>query len=585
MIRKSGWLIFLVLVTLLVALVYLFAGSALRYGMIYSMEKVVGAEVNIDKVSLKLFPLSVEVNRLQVTDRQQPTHNLVSFKRAEGGLEVWPALLGYYVVDELIVDGFAINQERDSEGEVYTLFDEDGNLKFDLEAMLQVDLPSSNDLIARANLQTKTKGEELKQLAKQQKQSLEEAIDALPNRQRLNELQADIEALVEGDIKNAADLATKAEQFRRLKAEVELERDKLRTVQTQLKESRETLSNSVVALREASRSDWDTLQGLVNINNGGLAPISEILLGDIWGQRIAQLENLYTMAAPYLPEDMLTGLISGEETTEEEVILPNRILPLPNQPYPDFWVKNTSINWLIGGGEANLNVQDITSQHAIIDAVTSFALDVTGLPELSAFNLDGDFAILDEVITNMNWDLKGLALEKIDIGSGESAFQLASALLASTGSLELINNQINQQTDVFLENAVFGETANQVLSQLLELLNQQTRIPFSLGATGDVRQPDIRVRSELDSLIGDALLGGAKEKIAEFQNDLRTDLDVKLQEELGVSSEWLTLLDQQDGEAASIEDQIQEMLNAELGSLKNEVQDRIKDSIFRALGG
>lgn len=587
MIRKSGWLVFLVLVAFVLALVYLFAGAGIRYGMIYSMEKAAGAEVNIEKVSLGLFPLSIEVDGLQVTDKHQPTHNVISFENAQGGLEVWPALLGYYVVDELSVDGLAMNQERDSEGEVYVTFDEDGNQEIDLEAMLQVDLPSSNDLIARANLQTEAKGEALQQLASEQKQQLEDAVEALPDRARLEEIQKDIESLIESDIENAADLASKAEQLKTLKDELESERDKLKAVQNQLKESRAALTNSVAELREASQSDWNTLQDLANINEGGLAPISEILLGDIWGERIAQLEGFYALVAPYLPEDvagMVLGNGEGAEV-EEALDIPNRLLPLPNQPYPDFWVKSASINWLIGGGEANLNMQDITSQHAIIDTVTQFALDVSGLPQLSEFNLDGDFSIFEDMVTNMSWDMAGLALSELDIGSGEDAFQLASALLASSGSLELINTEISQQADVLLQDAIFGETGNQIISQLLDLLNEQTQIPFSLGATGEIRKPDISVRSDLDSLIGDALLGGAKEKIQELQNDLRADLDTKLQEQLGVESEWLSLLDKQDGEASSIEGQIQEMLSAELGSLQDEVKDRLKDSLFRALGG
>lgn len=584
MIRKSGWLVFLVLVAVVLAIVYLLAGVGIRYGMIYSLQKAVGAEVNIEEVSLGLFPLSIEVEGLQITDKTQPTHNLVRFDSARGDLEVWPALLGYYVVDELSVDGLATNQERDSEGEVYARWYEEGGEEIDLEAMLQLDLPSSDDLIARANLQTEAKGLALKEQASQQKQELQELVSQLPNQEKLDKIQTDIKAIVDSDIANAADLAAKAEQLKQLKEDLEAERDNLRAVQDQLGISRESLTTSLAELRAASESDWQQLQDLANISDGGLAPISEILLGDIWGERISQLEGVYNLIGPYLPEGL--GAISGGEGSDtEDVIMPNRILPIPSQPYPDFWIKNARINWLIGGGEANLDMQDITSQHSIIESVTQFNLDVTGLPQLSAFNLDGDFSIFDEMVTNMSWNMDGLSLSEFDIGSGENAFELASALLASNGSLKLINSEISQQADVLLQEAVFGESANKVISQLLELLNNQTEIPFSLGANGNITNPDISVRSNLDSLIGDALFGGAKEKIAELQSDLRADLETKLQQQLGGESEWLAMLDQQDGKAASIEEQIKGMMDSKLGSVKDEVKERITDSIFKALGG
>ena len=95
MIRKSGWLVFLALLATVLLLVYVFAGTAIRIGMVYTLEKAVGAEVNIDDVSLSLSPLALTIEDLQVTNKDKPTHNTISFTQANAALEVWPALLGY----------------------------------------------------------------------------------------------------------------------------------------------------------------------------------------------------------------------------------------------------------------------------------------------------------------------------------------------------------------------------------------------------------------------------------------------------------------------------------------------------------
>ena len=76
MIRKSGWLVFIIFFTALLALVYLLAGPAIRLGMVYSLEKAVGAEVNINSVSLKLAPLALQVEDLQITNAANPSHKL-----------------------------------------------------------------------------------------------------------------------------------------------------------------------------------------------------------------------------------------------------------------------------------------------------------------------------------------------------------------------------------------------------------------------------------------------------------------------------------------------------------------------------
>ena len=117
-IRKSGWLVFIVFFAVLLALVYLLAGPAIRIGMVYSLEKAVGSEVNINKVSLELAPLALRINQLQITDAANPTHNSISFGQARASLELWPALLGYYVIDELTVDGLQYGAKRDEPGKV-----------------------------------------------------------------------------------------------------------------------------------------------------------------------------------------------------------------------------------------------------------------------------------------------------------------------------------------------------------------------------------------------------------------------------------------------------------------------------------
>ena len=149
MIRKSGWLIFLAMLAAILALVYLFLGTAIRLGMVYSLEKAVGAEVNISDVSVSLAPLTLNVSELQITDNAKPSHNTISFSNARAALELWPALLGYYVINDLAVDGLAYGTERSSPGKVFRGPHADPADKVDLQQLLRLDLPNAEELLAR----------------------------------------------------------------------------------------------------------------------------------------------------------------------------------------------------------------------------------------------------------------------------------------------------------------------------------------------------------------------------------------------------------------------------------------------------
>jgi uncharacterized protein (TIGR03545 family) len=581
MIRKSGWLIFLAMLAAVLALVYLFLGTAIRLAMVYSLEQAVGAEVNISNVSLSLAPLALTVNNLQITDNVKPSHNTLSFGHARAALEVWPALLGYYVINELTVDDLAYGTERSSPGKVFRGPNADPADRVDLQQLLRLDLPNADELLARADLQTVARGEALQQLAKNQQRILRDIPSKLPDKAKLAQIQADIKALTDSQITTPADLASKAAELKKLQDTLRAERDNVKAVQQQLSQSREQLQGALTALRDASKSDWQKLQQLANISDGGLAPISQILLGNFWGERIGQLEAVYRLAKPYIPKN----LPDSSANNKPEPSLPTRILPLPSQPYPDFWIKNAKVNWLIGGGEALVHIQDITAQHDIINTATRFTAKVSGLPQLSLLKLDGDFAILEQMVTNVNWQLQGIKIDSMAIGRGETLLQLASASVSTSGKLNLVDNQVKQQAQLVLQHAKFSPSSNKYLQQLATLLNQQTEIPLNVHASGLISAPEVSIRSPLDKLLADAVMGEAKAKIAALQTDLRAKLDTTLQAQLGNQTDWLAMLNHQDSETASLEGNIEQMLNAKLANAKEQAADKLKDKLRERLGG
>ncbi|MGI5309009.1 TIGR03545 family protein [Rheinheimera sp. WS51] len=575
MIRKSGWLIFISVSALLLALIYLFIGPALRLGMIYSLEKATGAEVNIDKVAVQLAPLAVKVHQLQLTDPAAPDYNSFSFSYAEAALEVWPAMLGYYVINDLEITDAAYGTKRAKTGEVYRLPNTDGE-QTSLADLLKSELPSADELLARADLKSPAKAQALQQLAATEQEALKSLPQQLPNKEILAKYQADIKALTESKIETAEDLATKTSQLNQLKEQLLAEKERIKLAAEQLQQSKDKLQVAVAELQQASQADWQKAQQLANLSDGGLAGISQILLGPELTARLSQLNSLYQLAKPYLP---------AKSDAEDTVTLPNRILPLPSQPYPDFWVKKAEINWLIGGGNVAMSLQDITTQHRIIDKATKFALDATNLPQLKRINLNGDFAILEQMITNLNWQLDSLQVEDLLFGQGENVLALASSLVSSTGNIKLTDQQIMQHASLALDQANFNSIGNKYLQQLAGILNQQSSIPLTIDASGLISQPDVSIRSSLDKVLGDALLGEAKQKVAALQADLKAKIDSQLESGLAGQQDWAALLSQQFDTTEQASGSIEELLSAKLGSVKDQAKDKLKDKLTDKLKG
>ena len=574
MIRKSGWLIFLCLLAAVFLLVYVFAGSAIRFGMVYSMEKAAGAEVNINKVSLGLFPLSLTIDDLQITDAKAPEQNVVSFSRANAELELWPALLGYYVISDLTVEQLAYGSERKRPGKVYRgELAEPGEDDFDLASFFAVELPDADELLARANLTSVAKGEQLKQLAQTEQQEVRQLREQLPSRDRLRELEQQIKAITDGDIRDAADLAAKTEQLKQLKDELRKDKQQLELVQQRLLQSRDNLQSAATEFRNATQADWQQLQSYANLTDGGLAGISQLLLGELWAERLQQLYSLYQMVGPYLPEG------SRLEEQPEPEALPGRILPLKNQPYPNFWIKNARLSLLIGGGTADVHIQDITAQHELINAATRFTLDVQQLPLLQQFKLDGNFAIFDQLQSEVNWQLSGLQLTEQMFGEEATRFGLQQALLNSSGGLNLQGTSLSQQASVILQGPSFSSGDNRYIQQLTQLLNQQAEIPFQLNASGTVSRPSVQVSSPLDRIVANAIMGEAQAKFASYEQDLRSKFNARLPNTADDEQSLLSLLDREQASTDAMSEQIESLLDAQLGDLRDRALDRLRNRI------
>lgn len=75
--KKLLWLIPVSLLTLVVV-AYLLANSIIKTVLTSELEQVTGAEVNIDSVSLRLMPVSVNLSGVQLTDPAKPEFNSIS---------------------------------------------------------------------------------------------------------------------------------------------------------------------------------------------------------------------------------------------------------------------------------------------------------------------------------------------------------------------------------------------------------------------------------------------------------------------------------------------------------------------------
>ena len=239
----------------------------------------------------------------------------------------------------------------------------------------------------------------------------------------------------------------------------------------------------------------------------------------------------------------------------------------------------------MAGGEAEMNAQNITAQHALINSPTTFAMQALDLPKLKSFNLQRELAIYEQLKSKFTWKLSDYGFDDISLGKEGASLQLLAGSLMSDGSFVLLGDQITQASEFTLLKPRFEQQGAGAMAQLVDILNKQQSLPFNIGASGSIESPKVSVTSSVDKIIADAIGGKAKEKVAQYQSSLKAKFDQQYQNGLAGQAGWSSQLSEQSTQVDSAEASIEKMLSAQLAGVEGQVKDKLKDSVFKKIGG
>ena len=119
MFRKSGIIVIGTVVVIGLAMEFLLLNMIVKRGIQSSISTATGAEVNIATAHLSLAKGKLELHDLQVTDPDQPTHNMVQLDTLAVDISISDLLRNTYVIALMEGSTLKRNVTRQSPGEVY----------------------------------------------------------------------------------------------------------------------------------------------------------------------------------------------------------------------------------------------------------------------------------------------------------------------------------------------------------------------------------------------------------------------------------------------------------------------------------
>ena len=537
-IRFSGLIGFLVLFAILAVIWYFISGFFAKWALEESAQRLSGLPITVDRASLKLNPIGFDFHGLQIPDRSDVNKNALYIQTLSADLDFWKALRGKITVSDLQSNGMEFDHQRQTPwvplptpkpGEktvTENVIESGKNYVEDKTSKI----PSPEEILEKEKQQLITR-QKLKALSSQfdeSQQAINQSLKDLPSKESIDQYKQEIDSLTQSKVNDLEDFQQKKTQLENLKKNIQKDRESITRSLNLIKNSKRNIQNAIAELRAAPKQDLKRLSEKYNLKTAlNLKSMAQYLLGSELYGYYQQALDWYEWLQPYIPEE------DSDENTEvkpTEKRLVGRDIHFPtNNPDPEFWLQKAFLSAKKSEHEFDIRLKDFTNEPNILNrpGILKMNLSEEQSSRDKTMMLDGtitpekqDFALNWTGLSFDNQALVNSDEAQINLNAGDVSIQGRAQIV--DGQADLLVNSFYKQTEFLAE----GQgTFNQ---QLAAALKHIQNFDLTVKAKGHYKDLDLKLSSNLDKKIGNALTQQLKSQ----QNKVTARLEHLLQKEV-----------------------------------------------------
>jgi uncharacterized protein (TIGR03545 family) len=493
--------------------------------------QAVGAKVELDSAELSLSDGTLTLSRLQVTNPDQPMQNLFEAGRIHSQVDLLALLRRQFISDDARIDDLNLYTERDRSGAIDGRLFSFGDKKDDaeksgLDLSSKLNLPDVDQMAAEEQARLQAEVDAMKSEVDDIQRGWEQRIAQLPSKEKLAEYRRRWEELEE---QNAI---ARIKGTKELRDDIDEDLDALSELDEQIKTDRARIAALTERAKTLPKREADRLLASVGLDQGFEGMIRHIV-GDDAYRMVQQGLSLYQTAASQLSED---DPLADEEQQQRQRATGDYVRFAEEQPLPDFLIKRASVNGSVpvAGDTIRFDgvLTDITNAQKIWGK--PLALKASGGSDKGAsLKLNGLFDHRGaEALDSLDFDLRQLALSALQLSDNPKLpISLQQGVADISTRFELGARGLNATVDSLVRQAEFlvAETAESSSADLLrKALNAASQFDLKMAISGTPDQPNLKLKSSLDKLIGDVLGAELKAKVAEHKAALQARLSESL---------------------------------------------------------
>lgn len=478
--------------------------------------KQVKARVELDGVDFHLYPTSITLRGLQVTNPTAPMKNLIEAGQVSLDLDLKQVIERKIVADEMQLNQLRFNRDRAQSGAIPGLTPPppaptDYGLAGQLPSMSMAD---AKQMVAAEKERIQGELDRIENDFKTIEDRWKTKLDSLPDKDKVEEYKARAKALKEG---NPLERLTGLNQ---LQKDLRVDLKTIDNLNDDLDSDLKTVQQQLDYVRNLPQTETQRLMAKAGISDASMDSVVKALFGPRIAELMAQGFAWYqqSQAAPAEPAPAASG-------GPEWLVL----------------VKKTLVDGQLDIGNTQLGfdgtINNLTHQQALWKLPIDFTFNGSGGGQ-SQFSASGS---VDHINPASPRDLVKFALTELPLTDLKLSDQpalnvtLAKAIADLSGSLSLKGDKVDMEVlsqfqQALLQTAV--ESDNQLAQAIAEALSSVQQFGIDLLVNGNINKPNLKLKSDLDRILSQAVGSQLKAQAGKLKGQLQEQLQAQLGPEL-----------------------------------------------------
>lgn len=509
-----------------------------------------GAEVNVASIRTSFLRASFDLDGLEVTDKERPTHNLVSIQNIHFQY-MWDALLRMkFVVDDASINQIQVLSKRRSPGrvlppspatpskmesmqqEVLTQLKTEysKNMLGDIIALLEGADPKEQLQKIREELKSEKRLNAMIADVQQKQVHWEGEVKRLSDTSKLKEIEKEVNAIKKE--KNVLAQIKSVKALTDLLGDVQKQAKEIQTAGKKLESEVKLVSAYPKEVQSLVKEDLASLKSRFQVPQLDVKDMAMALFAKEFSGYLVKARKYQALAKQYLPE----------KKDREEVVPPPRAVGKSYEfpitvSYPLFWLKRAAIS---SKGTADSYSGNISGE------LTNVTTSPRWVKKPTVLDLKGDFpsAKMSGVQARLSADFSGsIARQQVDLKVAAFAIpekmfseseKLRFGVQSATGSSHLTaalqDGSVSMKwISTITQPKWVVETSNKIAREILSgVVDSMPAITIDGTATGPWNNLDLRLNSNLGTELSRGLQEQVGRKIAEAEGKIQSLIDEKI---------------------------------------------------------